>query len=68
MGRGDIAKKYGKIVRDCQVWQSFLVQLIFQNTKGHFENKATDPRLSTMVAIAWALDVQINQMFRVEKL
>lgn len=30
MGRGDIAKKkYGKIVRDCQVWQSFLVQLIF---------------------------------------
>ena len=29
MGRGDIAKKYGKIIRDCQVWQSFLVQLIF---------------------------------------
>ena len=41
---------------------------LLEYKKGHFENKATDPRLSTMVAIAWALDVQINQMFRVEKL
>ena len=34
----------------------------------NIENDVSDPRLSTVVTIAWALDVHINQMFRVEKL
>ena len=37
-------------------------------TLNHIENDVSDPRLSTVVAIAWALDVDINQMFRIEKL
>lgn len=41
---------------------------LLEYKKGRFENDVSDPRLSTMVTIAWALDVDINQMFRVEKL
>lgn len=37
-------------------------------TLNHIENDVSDPRLSTVVAIAWTLDVNINQIFRVEKL
>ena len=37
-------------------------------TLNHIHNDVSDPRLSTVVTIAWALDVYINQMFRVEKL
>ena len=44
---------------------------VFSRTTNLLEynkNDVSDPRLSTMVTIAWALDVNINQMFRVEKL
>lgn len=41
---------------------------LLEHEKDIFENNVSDPRLSTMVAIAWVLDVDINQMFRVEKL
>ena len=44
---------------------------VFSRTTNLLEykkNDVSDPRLSTMVTIAWALDVNINQIFRVEKL
>ena len=37
-------------------------------TLNRIHNDVSDPRLSTVVAIAWALDVDIKQMFRIEKL
>lgn len=44
---------------------------VFSRTTNLLEYKKdilNKPRLSTVVAIAWALDVDINQMFRIEKL